>query len=117
MFPSLNLASFSDAVSTSEAHTTECGGFPQRVAQNSARHRLLYCRCEHLHGEFMFVLSASTCHYPFSSHRESFLCINSAKMFYCLQNTLLSFTVSGVFKEGELFAHHDFTFSYHPLQK
>lgn len=25
-----------------------------------------------------------------------------------LQNTLLSFTVSGVFKEGDLFCHHDF---------
>uniref|UniRef100_A0AAQ4PLT8 Nuclear RNA export factor 1a n=1 Tax=Gasterosteus aculeatus aculeatus TaxID=481459 RepID=A0AAQ4PLT8_GASAC len=31
-------------------------------------------------------------------------------------NTLLSFTVSGVFKEGELVVNHDFLFLPHPLQ-
>lgn len=29
---------------------------------------------------------------------------------FCLQNTLLSFTVSGVFKEGEWFSHQDLRF-------
>lgn len=62
MFPSLNFATFSNTVSTAEAHTIECGGFPQRAAQNSAWHCVLHCRCKHLHSEFMFVLLASTCH-------------------------------------------------------
>lgn len=52
--------SFSDTLSSSETHTAKCGGFPERVAQNSARHRLLYCGCKHLHREFLFALSVST---------------------------------------------------------
>lgn len=36
MFPLPEFATFSNAVSTAQAHTIERGGFPQRVTQNSA---------------------------------------------------------------------------------
>lgn len=53
--PSLNFPSFSYSVPASEAHAAKCCGVSQRVAQNSAWHRLLHRWCEHLHSESMFI--------------------------------------------------------------
>lgn len=56
----------------------------------------------------------------FCQHVISLLCLNNEYVLILFvlfkQNTLLSFTVSGVFKEGELVVNHDFLFLPHPLQ-
>lgn len=89
-----SLVSFSDTVSAAQAHAAKCSGFSERVAQNSARHCLLHCWCEHLHCEFTAFLALL------------FFNFKSSSSFYKLllhsQHTLLAFTVSGIFKEGEL---------------
>lgn len=88
-----SLVSFSDTVPAAQAHAAKCSGFSERVAQNSARHCLLYCWCEHLHCEFTAFLALLFFNFKSSS---SFY-----KLFHS-QHTLLAFTVSGIFKEGEL---------------
>lgn len=90
---------FSDTIPTSEAHAIERCGFPKWVAQNSARHGFLYCWREHLHSEFMFVLSVCLLSLDFLSHCEWLS--QFIKLVFHLQNTLLVFTVSGIFKEGQ----------------
>lgn len=89
-----SLVSFSDTVPAAKAHAAKCSGFSERVAQNSARHCLLHCWCEHLHCEFTAFLALLFFNFKSSS---SFY-----KQLLHSQNTLLAFTVSGIFKEGEL---------------
>lgn len=91
-----SLVSFSNTVSAAQAHAAKCSGFSERVAQNSARHCLLHCWCEHLHCKFTAFLALLSFNFKSSS---SFY-----KLLLHSQHTLLAFTVSGIFKEGELFS-------------